>query len=145
MSRFPTILAAFLLLAALAAVTFIEADFVSDTPVWLRFLGRFHPVVLHLPIGLFVGVVVLELAALGRRIERKADIIRLLLLASFLSATVAALCGALLSWEGGYNEQMLARHKWSGLAICAPMAAGRPKPIVPSPPELMNCLGLTNL
>ncbi len=119
MSRTPKILVGFLLLAALAAITYIEAESMGGTPVWLRFLGRFHPVVLHLPIGLFAGVVLLEVAALTRVIERKADIIRLLVLASFLSASVAATSGALLSWEGGYNEEMLANHKWSGLAICA--------------------------
>ena len=31
--------------------------------------------------------------------------------------------------------------KAGGTAICAPIAAGNPKPIVPNPPELMNCLG----
>jgi hypothetical protein len=29
----------------------------------------------------------------------------------------------------------------SGLANQAPMAAGRPKPMVPSPPELIHCRG----
>ncbi len=33
----------------------------------------------------------------------------------------------------------------SGRATCAPTAAGRPKPIVPRPPELMSCRGRVNL
>src|SRR3989304_6355084 len=32
----------------------------------------------------------------------------------------------------------------SGLATCAPMAAGKPKPIVPRPPEVISVLGLLN-
>ena len=36
-------------------------------------------------------------------------------------------------------------HGGVGHGDLAPMAAGRPKPIVPSPPELMNCRGLRNL
>jgi hypothetical protein len=30
-----------------------------------------------------------------------------------------------------------------GLAICAPIAAGRPKPIVPNPPDVIQRLGLS--
>ncbi len=33
---------------------------------WLGFLGHFHPLLLHLPIGLITGVIFLELAALWR-------------------------------------------------------------------------------
>ena len=33
----------------------------------------------------------------------------------------------------------------SGLPIFAPMAEGRPYPIVPSPPEVMNDLGFLTL
>src|SRR3989304_6957442 len=32
-----------------------------------------------------------------------------------------------------------------GFAICTPIAAGRPKPIVPRPPELIQDRGLSNL
>jgi len=32
-----------------------------------------------------------------------------------------------------------------GKAICAPMAAGKPKPIVPSPPEVRKVRGLSYL
>ncbi|MNT25318.1 hypothetical protein D3C71_2194950 [compost metagenome] len=31
-----------------------------------------------------------------------------------------------------------------GLASCAPMAAGRPKPMVPKPPEFSHCFGRLN-
>ncbi|MBA7714738.1 hypothetical protein ES703_123770 [subsurface metagenome] len=33
----------------------------------------------------------------------------------------------------------------SGCAICAPIAAGRPYPMVPRPPDVINCRGLVNL
>ncbi len=91
----------------------------TDTPRWIRFIGRFHPVILQLPIGLFAGVVLLELAALFRWSERKAEAIRVLALASFLSSAVAVLCGALLAWEGGYDKDALASHKWAGWILCA--------------------------
>ena len=38
--------------------------------------------------------------------------------------------------------------KWikaSGKATCAPMAAGKPTPIVPNPPEVIHLLGFSNL
>jgi len=35
----------------------------------------------------------------------------------------------------------MSKTRLSGLAICAPMAAGKPKPMVPSPPEEMKVRG----
>ena len=34
---------------------------------WQQFLGRFHPLMVHLPIGLLLAVPVLELAGAGVR------------------------------------------------------------------------------
>lgn len=110
------ILIGLLVLLGLAFLTFIEPG--ADAPRWIRFIGRFHPVILHLPIGLFAGVFLLEFAAWCRWGERKAEAIRVLTLASFLLSAVAVLCGALLAWEGGYDADALALHKWGGLILC---------------------------
>lgn len=111
------LVAGLLALAVLALLTFFEPG--TDAPREVRFIGRFHPVLLHLPIGLFAGAILLELAALFRWSERKAEAIRVLVAASFLSSAVAVLCGALLAWEGGYDNDTLASHKWAGWILCA--------------------------
>lgn len=106
-----------LVLVGLAFLAWIEPS--TDAPHWIRLIGRFHPVILHLPIGLFTGVVLLEVTAFFRWSERKTDTIRVLALASFLSSAGAIFCGALLAWEGGYDKDTLASHKWAGWILCA--------------------------
>ena len=49
-----------IVLMAIAAFVFPAAGRLG-TPEWLLFIGRFHPLVLHLPIGLIVLVPALHL------------------------------------------------------------------------------------
>jgi uncharacterized membrane protein len=91
----------------------------GELPDWVRFLGHFHPVVLHLPIGVFALIVCQELAAMFRR--RSAGV-RLMFPLGFgvVSAVVAVLAGFLLyhGHAADYAEDALARrHLWGGLAF----------------------------
>jgi mono/diheme cytochrome c family protein/uncharacterized membrane protein len=78
---------------------------------WLAFIGRLHPVVLHLPIGLLAGYLLL-LIGQGRRHEPSDKLASDLLLAgTALSGAIAAAAGFLLATEGGYNTEILGAHK----------------------------------
>lgn len=82
----------------------------------LDVFGRFHPVVLHAPIGLLIALVVVELA--GRREDqglRRAT--SWLAWAAAASASLAAGTGWVLSLEGGYDNTTLDRHFSLGLAV----------------------------
>lgn len=81
-----------------------------------QFFGRLHPVVLHLPIGLFLGAFALEMVGLVFRLTVRSAVLWLLGLAT-LSGAAAAVFGLLLSREGGYDEQLLTWHQWLGLAL----------------------------
>lgn len=87
-------------------------------------VGRFHPLIVHLPIGLFLLVPVLECAGrMGRRADLRSAAGFVLLLAT-LAASVAALDGWLLAWGGGYSGPLVARHLtsarvFSTLCLCA--------------------------
>jgi uncharacterized membrane protein/mono/diheme cytochrome c family protein len=84
-----------------------------------QFLGRFHPILVHLPIGLLVLVPVLELAgAFGRRDDLRAAAGFVLNLAA-AAALVAALDGWLLARSGGYSGPLVVRHMWCGTALAA--------------------------
>ena len=87
---------------------------VSDIVV---FLGRFHPLVVHLPIGFLTLAILLEI--LSRRAGRKKfeDAIQLIWLASVVTSTVAVALGYLLSLGGGYDEGTLALHQWFGISL----------------------------
>lgn len=80
------------------------------------FVGRMHPLVVHLPIGMLVLLAVIELA--GWRCEKRrlpAAVRTVMLLVAVVSAALAAGCGWLLARDGGYDETLLARHRWLGV------------------------------
>ncbi len=79
-------------------------------------LGRFHPVVLHLPLGLLAGVVVLELAS-WRRPEAFGAARTLAAWLMALSAVVAVGTGLILQLEDGYGGDALDLHLWVGVAF----------------------------
>ena len=87
---------------------------VADLLAWL---GRWHPVFLHLPIGFFTIVLLLEWYAWRNNKRHLHDTIAWVLLISAASASLTALFGLLLAKEGGYDEPLLTRHKWMGFSF----------------------------
>lgn len=83
------------------------------------FFGRFHPVLVHLPIGLLVLLGFLELLARWPRFQTANSNAGLIIaLAAPLSALTAAL-GWLLSQGGGYDARLLQLHMWTGIGTAA--------------------------
>ncbi len=105
----------FIVLLILVGLSLIDGSGLWDFSDWLPFLGRFHPVVLHLPIGLFAGAVLLEVISFVRPLARKRENVQILLNASFISAVFASLFGIFLSWDGGYESDAINFHKWAGV------------------------------
>jgi uncharacterized membrane protein len=82
---------------------------------WAIFFGRFHPLLVHLPIGFLLIVVILEVLRLLGKSTVNQEVIKQILLISAISATLACGAGYLLSLDGGYNEEILEEHKWQGI------------------------------
>lgn len=84
-------------------------------PNFLDILGRMHPLVLHLPIGMLALLVILMWYRKHFPDETFSKIhgISLTFLAFF--AVLSALMGLLLSQESGYDKQTLVWHKWTGI------------------------------
>ncbi|RYD38176.1 MAG: hypothetical protein EOP85_17135, partial [Verrucomicrobiaceae bacterium] len=88
-------------------------------PDIVRFMGHFHPVLLHLPIGVFILIVLQELGAIfGRRHhEQVANTAMFPLFFGAASSILAVIAGFLL-YQGtdDYAGNALAeRHLWGGL------------------------------
>jgi uncharacterized membrane protein len=83
------------------------------------FLGRFHPLLVHLPIGILILAVVLEWWP-G---ERMRPAIRLSWVAGAGSAALAAFLGWLLAAEAGESNGLF-WHKWLGFSVAAMAIAG---------------------
>jgi mono/diheme cytochrome c family protein/uncharacterized membrane protein len=90
----------------------------SDWPI---FIGRFHPVLVHLPIGFLLLTAILEVLRRLDKIVVPQSLIRLLLLLSATGATLACVAGYLLADGGGYDNALVDSHMWKGIgiAVCA--------------------------
>jgi len=88
----------------------------APPPDIVLFIGRIHPLLVHLPIGFIVVLVALELLARRRRFQG-ANASAGYILALTVPVTVAgAACGWMLSLAGGYDAQLLGLHQWTGIA-----------------------------
>lgn len=84
---------------------------------WLLFIGRFHPVFVHLPIGFLLLAFLFEFIGMIRRYREIQQAVPFTLLLGCLSGMAAAITGYLLSTGGGYGEDTLLLHKWMGIAV----------------------------
>jgi uncharacterized membrane protein len=82
---------------------------------WQQFLGRFHPLAVHLPIGLLVLIPLLEVAGQARPALREAA--GFVLGFTFLSCLGALTLGYLLAFGGGSVGTVVTRHMWGGIAL----------------------------
>jgi mono/diheme cytochrome c family protein len=120
-------------LAALALVVLVVAELVigraGGAPAdFSLFLGRFHPLVVHLPIGVLVLVGAAELATLSPRYRERIDPALGLALPALLVVTVVAfVLGHFLARSGGFPAQALSLHRrlefFAALGVCFTVAA----------------------
>jgi hypothetical protein len=76
------------------------------------FLGRFHPVVVHLPIGFLVIAILLELYDRRSKSDRFDSAVSVVLFWGGMSSLVAIAFGWMLAAEGTYSGDSLEWHRW---------------------------------
>lgn len=111
--------AGLLLIGALCALPFVAPPDGAERWGLAQFFGRFHPVLVHLPIGLLVVVPVLELGGLisiWSHLQKSAGFILALATVGAIGAT---LVGWLLAWSGGYQGEVVMDHLWGGITTSA--------------------------
>jgi uncharacterized membrane protein len=96
-----------------------EEDAKRPTTV-LSWIGRFHPMVVHFPIALFISALVAEILFAATRQDLFRHALRFLLWGGALSAAVAGALG----WTFAANEPtdhgwLLDAHRWAGTAASA--------------------------
>ena len=82
---------------------------------WQQFLGRFHPLAVHLPIGLLVLVPLLEVAGALRPALREAA--GFVLGVAFASCLIALTLGFFLAYGSGTAGAGVTRHLWGGIVL----------------------------
>src|SRR5262249_10921063 len=86
---------------------------------WSAVLGRVHPLLLHLPIGVMIGLAAIELYSMAKRADVPRRFTALLAALGALSAIASAGSGWLLAREGDYAELVLQYHRWLGVGVAA--------------------------
>jgi uncharacterized membrane protein len=88
---------------------------------WLQFLGRFHPLLVHLPIGMLVLLPFLELAGTTRPGLREAA--GFVLQLTLAAGAIALVFGFLLAYGSGVMGTTVTRHMWGGIALIIELMA----------------------
>lgn len=85
-------------------------------PDIVLFFGRFHVLLVHLPIGMVVLLAILEVLALFPRFKNANASAGFVITLAALFAVVTAACGWMLSLGGGYAKDLLEWHERLGIA-----------------------------
>ena len=83
--------------------------------LFLQWIGKFHPLVLHFPIVFGMLIAIYFLFFQTRRFPENTE--KLLLAVNALLASGVAICGILLSSQNSYDVDLISLHKWGGIAI----------------------------
>lgn len=83
----------------------------------IEFIGKFHPLLVHLPIGFLLLLGLLEWLALRPGGKDLAAANRIILLLSLPATVASAICGWLLAESGKYDAFALFWHRWLGIGV----------------------------
>ena len=83
------------------------------------FFGRFHPLVVHLPIGFLLLAAVFEWLSRKSKYHYLKQAVPITLLLGAISAILSVLLGLLIAGDKGYDEGSLFWHRWLGILVAA--------------------------
>ncbi len=81
----------------------------------ILFFGRFHPLLVHLPIGFLIFAAIIEVTERFSLTNGLKKAVPFSLLLGTLSAVAASILGLMLATSGDYNHEALDDHKWAGI------------------------------
>ncbi len=98
----------------LARILNVDPD---NPPDVLVFLGRFHPLFVHLPISFLLLGALLEVMTRMKRYAELRPAVSFVLFLGAASAVIAVGAGLLLAMTGDYGGSDLDWHKWLGIGV----------------------------
>jgi len=110
----------FVMLAPIIVVTMLAAFFPPDgkeRAEWVQFIGRFHPMMVHFPIALFLLVPILEFVGRSARFAFLRLSVSFVLALATIGATSAAMLGWCMGRSGGYSGRLITQHMWGGVVL----------------------------
>lgn len=82
-----------------------------------EFIGHFHPLVVHLPIGILLIALLLQWLSGKEKFQSYYVVVPFLLLCGMISAIAACISGYFLSISDDYNKGIVGWHKWMGISV----------------------------
>jgi uncharacterized membrane protein len=79
-------------------------------------IGRFHPVLVHLPIGILLIAAFFFFLSLKEKYKMLHNAVSLSLLLGSVAAILSCITGYLLSLSGEYDEAIAKQHQWLGIS-----------------------------
>lgn len=117
MSRHLSIVANLIIVLQVFLLIFCFVD-LSVLPSWVLYSGKFHPLLLHLPVAMVVLLAPLSLVnGTNEEDSRIAVVFKTALIYTALFSTLTALGGLLLAAGEDYDPQTLFLHKWFGVSV----------------------------
>lgn len=80
-------------------------------------IGRFHLLLLHLPIGIFILVFLLEIISTAKKTSAHKEAITAGLFIGMCSAILSCVTGLMLSNGGDYKGDLVNAHKWFAIGL----------------------------
>ena len=82
-----------------------------------EFIGHFHPLLVHLPIGILLLAILFEWLPARKKFRALKKSIDSILLIGSLTAIASCITGYLLSQNGEYESGMVDWHQWMGITL----------------------------
>jgi len=80
-------------------------------------IGRFHPILVHLPIGILLLGCLFQLLTSNTKFSALKPAVPLIYLLGGLGAVFSSVSGYLLSQSGDYDSNMVGIHQWLGISV----------------------------
>jgi uncharacterized membrane protein len=81
------------------------------------FIGRFHPLLVHLPVGILLLAVIFHLLSYKNKYAWLQPAVELSLLIGAVAAAASCISGYLLSNSGEYDAALVSTHQWLGIGM----------------------------
>lgn len=82
----------------------------------IEFLGHFHPLLVHLPIGILLVALLLQWLSRKKKYEVFQEAVPVTLLVGAIAGLFSCITGYLLSISDDYNKNIASWHMWMGIA-----------------------------
>ncbi len=83
------------------------------------FIGRFHVLLVHLPIGFLLIGLFLQWLSSKEKYHISKEVIKVIILCGMIAAIFSSITGYLLSQSGDYDEDLIDWHMWMGIGVAS--------------------------